>query len=174
MKTGVFWKGSMPRPDYKQLKVENQAANVSADECLRNWPSWQSTATRSSHLCCNQNRQEALSLRAKDFCQVERTLIHCMHLYHVIYKDKTWVLRVCFCSVTVPKAHQKNSEKRGRGSSINYYVHAQHTYSHRYILEMVIYKMEVHGETMLYSKGGYYLKLVLFDAFGVRTQPISL
>lgn len=79
----------MPRQEYNILKAENQVTNISADVSLRNLQSWQGTPTRSSHLGCNWNRREAFSLQAKDFCQVEHMLIHCMHWYHVIYKDKT-------------------------------------------------------------------------------------
>ena len=69
-----------------------------------------------------------------------------------------------------------NSEKRGDEGwgeqCCN--IHTQHMRSYRYILEMVISKTGIHGENMLYPTGGYYLELVLFDAFGVGTEPVSL
>lgn len=80
---------------------------------------------------------------------------------------------------TVPKAHRKK-KKILRGERIEgggkqwYNIQAEHMYSYRYILEMVIYKTEIHGENMLYSRGGCYLELVLFDAFRVGTEPVSL
>lgn len=36
------------------------------------------------------------------------------------------------------------------------------------ILEMVIYKMEIHGENMSHSKGGCYLELVLLMPSGLE------
>lgn len=37
----------MPRQDYNQLKAENQLTNVSPEQSLRNWQSWQVTLTDS-------------------------------------------------------------------------------------------------------------------------------
>lgn len=38
----------MPIQDYNQLKAENQVTNVSLEQSLRNWQSWQVTLTGSS------------------------------------------------------------------------------------------------------------------------------
>lgn len=73
----------------------------------------------SSNLCCNWNWREAFSLQVKDFCQGEHILIHHMHLYRVIYKDKTrllqepdFVVSLHRPSIPAPRVHRRKKKKK--------------------------------------------------------------
>lgn len=70
---------------------------------------------------------EIFSIRIKDFCQDEYILIHHMHLYHVIYKDKTWLLhKSAFVVLPSGPSYSRGSlymvfpprDERGGGSNI--------------------------------------------------------
>lgn len=71
----------MPRQDYKQHRAQNQ------EPSLRNVPPWQSLAPTATTFV--EIGIGVFSIRIKDFCQGEYIFIHHMHLYHIIYKDRT-------------------------------------------------------------------------------------
>ena len=80
----------MPRQDYNQLKAENQVTNVSPEQSLRSWHSWQATLAGSSVTFVAIGTDGRLfHFKLKDFCQGEHILIPCVHLSHVTDKDKT-------------------------------------------------------------------------------------
>lgn len=63
-------------------------------------------------------------------------------------------------------------QEGGEAGKQYYNIHAKHMYYYSCVLEMVTYKMESQLN-MLHSKW-WYLELVLFDAFKVGTDPVSL
>lgn len=165
----------MPRQDYNQLKAENQVTNVSPEQSLRSWHSWQATfAGNSVTFVAIGTDGKLFRFKLKDFCQGERILIHRVHLSHVTDKDKTWLLQESAFVVSLygpmdmfPRLAEKkkiNSEKRGDEGwgeqCCN--IHMEHMRSYRYILEMVISKMGIHGENMLHPTGGLLFRTCSF------------
>lgn len=57
MKTDAFWKQSMPRQDYSQLKAENQATHVSPEQSLGDLQSRQVTLTMATFVAVGIDRR---------------------------------------------------------------------------------------------------------------------
>ena len=136
----------MPRQDYNQLKAENQVTNVSPEQSLRSWHSWQATFAGSSVTFVAIGTDGRLfRFKLKDFCQGEHISIHRVHLSHVTDKDKTWLLQESAFVVSLygpmdmfPRLAEKkkiNSEKRGdegwEEQCCN--IHTEHMRSYRYL-----------------------------------------
>lgn len=177
----------MPRQDYNQPKAETQVTNVSPEQSLRSWHSWQATFAGSSVTFVAIGTDGRLfRFKLKDFCQGEHILIHHVHLSHVIDKDKTWLLQESAFVVSLygpmdmfPRLAEKkkiNSEKRGdegRGVAMLQYTHGAYA-------ELQIYLGNgdlQDGDTRWKHAASYrriLFRTVLFDAFGVGTEPASL
>lgn len=119
LKTDVFGKQSMPRQDYNQLKAETQVTNVSPEQSLRSWHSWQATLAGSSVTFVAIGTDGRLfHFKLKDFCQGEHILIHRVHFVPCHWQGQNLTTSsVCFCCITlqayghVPKARRKEKNK---------------------------------------------------------------
>lgn len=149
MKTDAFWKQSMLRQDYSQLKAENQATHVSPEQSLGDLQSRQVTLTHNGNLLLQSELTEGFFTSSKRFLSWG-TYFNSPHAFvpcHLQGQNLTtlsaFVVSLCRPGVHVPKDHCKNIFKERREQKIGW--GNTHRDSYCCILEMVIYKMEIHG-----------------------------